>query len=69
MIGPSLVPSGRSCLTGARKLRRALSFPRPRGNADNVTAVDESHFKFRCALLAQTKEPEELITRFTVTRY
>lgn len=56
-------------LAGARKLPRALAIPRPRGKADNVTAADESRFKFRCALLAPTTEPEELITRFTVTRY
>lgn len=54
-------------LTGMRKLACALTYPRPRGKVKHVIVFDELQFKFQCALLVQTKEPEELITQTRLT--
>lgn len=61
---------GPFCLTslaGVRKLACAVTYPRPRGKEEHVTLLDQSHLRYQCALLVHTKEPEELITRFTVS--
>lgn len=61
---PFVLPNSRECA----KLACAPTYPRPRWKVKHVTLLVESYFKFQRALLVQTKEPEELITRFTVNR-
>ncbi|CAK6954066.1 small ubiquitin-related modifier 3-like [Scomber scombrus] len=46
-----------------RKLACVLTYPRPRGNREHVTTLDELRFKFQCALPVQTTEPTGQIPR------
>lgn len=60
----------RLCRGNAQFHKRAHECTSPR-KVNHVTSSVELHFKFQCALLDYTKEPEEpqeLITRFTVSR-